>query len=245
MSKLIDLTGQTFNYLTVIKRAQNTKDGRAQWLCRCKCGNELIVLGKSLRNGHTKSCGCYKKEVLQKRLLLDLTGKKFGNLTALELMPENFNNRKKRYWKCQCDCGNITYVETQHLTHNEILSCGCQNTSKGEQIIKILLQKNNIPFEKEKTFETCVFPDSGYKAKFDFFVNNEYLIQFDGEQHFYYNTSLKSWNTKQNYEKTKKRDEYKNNWCIENHIPLIRIPYTHLNKLCFNDLLLETSEFVL
>ena len=62
MSKLIDLTNQTFNYWTVLKRAENTSDGKAQWLCRCKCGNQKIVLGKSLRNGHSKSCGCFKKD---------------------------------------------------------------------------------------------------------------------------------------------------------------------------------------
>ena len=32
--------------------------------------------------------------------------------------------------------------------------------------------------------------------------------------------------------------------CKENNIPLIRIPYTHLNKLCLEDLLLETSNFI-
>ena len=51
--------GNTYGYLTVIERAENTKEGRAQWKCKCKCGNELIVLGKHLRSGNTKSCGCY------------------------------------------------------------------------------------------------------------------------------------------------------------------------------------------
>ena len=54
--------GNIYGYLTVISRAENNKEGRAQWLCRCKCGNELIVLGKHLRSGNTKSCGCYQKE---------------------------------------------------------------------------------------------------------------------------------------------------------------------------------------
>lgn len=31
--------GNTYGYLTVIARAENTKEGRAQWLCQCKCGN--------------------------------------------------------------------------------------------------------------------------------------------------------------------------------------------------------------
>ena len=41
------------------------------------------------------------------------------------------------------------------------------------------------------------------------------------------------------------RDTYKNQWCKENNIPLIRIPYTHLNDLCLEDLLLETSKFII
>jgi len=40
-------------------------------------------------------------------------------------------------------------------------------------------------------------------------------------------------------------DEYKNNWCKENNIPLIRIPYNHLNELKIEDLMLETSKFVI
>ena len=31
---------------------------RAMWKCKCKCGTETIVSGKSLRNGNTKTCGC-------------------------------------------------------------------------------------------------------------------------------------------------------------------------------------------
>lgn len=58
MSKLIDLTGQRFGRLTVIKRAQNAKDGKTQWLCRCDCGKETIVRAAPLRRGDSKSCGC-------------------------------------------------------------------------------------------------------------------------------------------------------------------------------------------
>lgn len=63
MAKYIDLTNQTFERLTVIKRVENNKNGDAQWLCRCNCdGKLLVVLGRSLRRGLTKSCGCFKKE---------------------------------------------------------------------------------------------------------------------------------------------------------------------------------------
>jgi len=42
----------------------------------------------------------------------------------------------------------------------------------------------------------------------------------------------------------RKRRNKKNQWCKENNIPLIRIPYTHLKDLCIEDLLLETSNYV-
>lgn len=65
---VIDLTGKTFGYLTVLNRAENNSRGDSRWLCRCKCGNEKIILGKSLRSGATVSCGCYHKEVVAKQM---------------------------------------------------------------------------------------------------------------------------------------------------------------------------------
>lgn len=61
-SNFIDRTGHIYNRLTVVERATNTKRGQAQWLCKCVCGNEVIVDGVSLRRGNTKSCGCLKAE---------------------------------------------------------------------------------------------------------------------------------------------------------------------------------------
>lgn len=58
-------------------------------------------------------------------------------------------------------------------------SCGCL-VSFGETTISRLLQEASIPFERQKAFENCVLP-SGYLAHFDFFVNNNYLIEYDGE----------------------------------------------------------------
>lgn len=62
MSALKDLTGQTFERLTVLKRAENTNAGRARWHCKCDCGNETISRGGDLRSGGSTSCGCLTKE---------------------------------------------------------------------------------------------------------------------------------------------------------------------------------------
>ncbi|MBW7887442.1 MAG: AP2 domain-containing protein [Bacteroidetes bacterium] len=59
-----DLTGMQFGRLKVIKY-HSTKGRNAHWLCKCFCGIEKIVNGVKLRNGHTKSCGCLQKEIVQ------------------------------------------------------------------------------------------------------------------------------------------------------------------------------------
>ena len=62
-----DLTGQKFGRLTVIKRADNNKNGSTRWLCKCDCGNEKIVEGGHLRSNKIKSCGCLLTDILIKR----------------------------------------------------------------------------------------------------------------------------------------------------------------------------------
>lgn len=47
------------------------------------------------------------------------------------------------------------------------------------------------------------------------------------------------------FKKQQINDAFKNSWCEKNNIPIIRIPYTHLKNLCIEDLLLETSNFIL
>lgn len=58
----IDLTRKEFGRLVAIEIVGYGKQGSPVWLCKCTCGKEIRVLGKHLRNGHTKSCGCYKRD---------------------------------------------------------------------------------------------------------------------------------------------------------------------------------------
>lgn len=67
MGKKIDLRGQPFGKLTVIEEAGRTKSGRVLWRCRCECGNEVVVRADDLRREHTRSCGCYMRELTVER----------------------------------------------------------------------------------------------------------------------------------------------------------------------------------
>lgn len=62
---MIDLTGQQFGRLTVIKYVE-----KHRYLCRCDCGNEKTIYEYSLKNGDTKSCGCLRTEMTKCRSTL-------------------------------------------------------------------------------------------------------------------------------------------------------------------------------
>jgi hypothetical protein len=58
-----DLHGRTFGRLTVEAKGPQGKDRRRRYWCRCVCGTTVLVSGKDLRKGHTRSCGCLKNEL--------------------------------------------------------------------------------------------------------------------------------------------------------------------------------------
>ena len=241
-----NLLGQNFNFLTVIE-GPIMKNGRSHWKCKCKCGNEVIVRADGLKNGKTKSCGCYKKQVLingnVNRQTLDLTNKKFGKLTALK-PTKNRTKDGRIIWECLCDCGQVYYANTHDLQQGRVNSCGCMR-SRGEYLIEILLKANNIKYETQKTFDTCRY-DNNYYARFDFYIKDKnYLIEFDGQQHYYYDKNTHSWNTKQNFLQVQEKDKFKNEWCKKNNIPLIRIPYSIIDKIKIEDLLLEHTKYLI
>lgn len=129
-----DYTGKRFGKWTVLERdleKHNTRDVR--WICKCDCGTIRSVLGKYLRNGKSISCGCNIKK--------DLTGQKFSKLTVLETLY-GYNNRKTATYKCECDCGNIVYVNGSAIYKTQ--SCGCSHfvdDCTGVRFGKIVVQK--------------------------------------------------------------------------------------------------------
>lgn len=176
-------------------------------------------------------CG---KETTIDQYFIDLTGKTFGLWTVLGKSDERAANGNIK-WRCRCQCGIERNVDSAALRLGTSLSCGAHsNISRGNEKIKELLLEANIPFEIEKKFESC---RDQKELPFDFYIDNKYLIEYDGIQHFNKNSLF-------DYEYTHKHDIMKSQWCKDNNIPLIRIPYTRYNDLCIEDLLLETSQFI-
>lgn len=232
-----DLTNQIFGRWTVqyLCKKRTKKRGKI-YHCKCQCGNEKDVPAEILRRGESQSCGCYNKEKIiesiRERCRIDLTGQRFGKLIAL--YPTYNENGMHTKWHCKCDCGNECDIDMGNLRSGKSQSCGCTQSKNEENIIK-LLTKNNISFEYQKRFNDL-------KTKeFDFFVNNNYIVEFDGQQHFFFTGY--GWDTEEYYKRTHQSDLAKNKYCFEHNIPLIRIPYDIEYNL--NDLKLETTRFLL
>ena len=118
-----DLTGRRYGRLTVCREIkQAEKSRRHYWLCRCDCGKEKTVEESHLKTGHTKSCGCYRKELPSSRRI-DLTGRQFGRLKVLE--EADNSNRTGEYWKCVCSCGRLIEASKESLCAGKTKSCGC------------------------------------------------------------------------------------------------------------------------
>lgn len=248
--------GDKFARLTVLSRDLTKEIGDGIfWNCVCDCGCLISVKTKHLKSGNTKSCGCYNKDKAienirkwNKKNNEDLVGQIFTKLTVTRLATEKEIERRPkgpRYWVCQCECGNIHIASTSDLKGGKVASCGCMN-SKGEAVIAKILFESNISFCKQVTFDDLK-GESGKHYAFDFAVLKGgaiwYLIEFDGIQH--YDSAHQFSKDKETFEKIKMRDSLKNKWCEEKHIPLIRIPYTKLETLRIDDLLLETSKYIM
>ena len=115
--------------------------------------------------------------------------------------------------------------------HRNGSGCPICKTSKGELAIMYYLIENNIDFEQQQKFEKCVHKR---QLPFDFYLPDlNILIEFDGEQHFKPNGfgGKNKDKTMKRFQLTRKLDMIKSTYCINNNIPLLRIPYTEMNNL--------------
>ena len=133
-TKLLQLEGQRFGLLTVIKKTgEKNRRRHFLWECNCDCGKKTIADGIDLKSGRIKSCGCKHKELYRTKKL-DITGQTFSRLTAIK--PTGSSNKKKNLlWLFKCSCGNEIVRAASVVKDGEIKSCGCQKIEKATKQI--------------------------------------------------------------------------------------------------------------
>lgn len=184
------------------------------------CGKIFKARVDTVTCGQIVSCKCQRKVrgmIQGARSFIDLSGKKFGKLLAVQ--PFILNGYKSKY-QCVCECGRIVEVYTQNLKRGFTKSCGCIK-SRGEEKVASCLNELDIKFEKQKTFLNCKNTTTGYNLYFDFYLPDYNIcIEYDGSQHY-----VGWYNDKRSLMENQYRDSIKNQYCENNGIYLIRIPY--------------------
>lgn len=219
-----DYTGQICGCWKVIERDKNptSKSHESFWISECQnCGN-ITSVRKTDLDKQPLSCKKCEGIIYGKRLWK--IGDRYGLLTILE------KAEKTNYVTAQCDCGSPSFdVAIKHLKgqgrNGRTISCGCTSKSSGE--IKIKQCLSNYTYS-----EQYIIPELSQFMPFDFavFKDNKLhcLIEFDGEQHF---RSIDFFGGEEKFIKQQENDRRKNEYCKNNGIKLIRIPYYDYDKI--------------
>lgn len=111
--------GAKFGKLTILRKIQNKKS-YPQYECQCDCGNTLIVAPNFFSKEEVCCYDCQTPKVE------DISGQRFGRLTAIKYAGKS--KGKQTLWECRCDCGNTVIVHQQNLKSGHTNSCGCYNS---------------------------------------------------------------------------------------------------------------------
>lgn len=117
-----DLSGRAFGHLRVVKLAGYDNGKKPVWLCQCECGKEASVRAAFLKRGQeycSKQCPIYHQE----KLLIDLSGKRFGKLVAIDRVGKA--RKAKAIWLFECDCGQYATLVADNVKSGNTRSCGC------------------------------------------------------------------------------------------------------------------------
>lgn len=231
-SNIRRIDGKRFGRLVALNIDVETSDnidGRIYYKCQCDCGNIVSVRSDSLVDGNRISCGCIRHEYD------DLSGMKYGTLTVLSYYDtidvSNGYTAHRRRWKCRCDCGSEIVVREGNLLSGNTCSCGCDRISAAEKKAMKLFEHWGVTFKSQYRFDDC---KDRLCLPFDFYIpSHNVCIEIDGEDHFM-PINRGGWNdTELNliFKDRQKKDTIKTKYCVDNNIPLIRIPYWDFDDL--------------
>lgn len=244
--------GDIYGLMEIQEKNVKNPESKAKYipktcLCKCiECGKFYYKRPTDLLKGKSSSCRCQTDKATAQRNKNNSSihvGNMYGHLQVIEDLGYRLQSRgKKQSWyKCLChNCGSIIEVNGNNLQSGGTTSCGCIN-SRGENLIKQILNQNHINFIQEYTFPDLK-SDKGYYLRFDFaiFKNNQLncLIEFDGRQH--YSGPEAKWTHSDSLQEIQYRDNLKNNYCKQNNIKLKRIPYFNIQNINITTLLDDT-----
>lgn len=217
-SNTIIETGKIYGALKVIAPARIKNERKIFWHCKCSCGADCFYVGSELRSGKRTSCGSRCNNIKNE------IGTTYGYLEVVEkdnTSASDFADNSV-HWICKCNlCGAVKSISGKLLRNGQAKSCGCLK-SYGEQLISKYLQDNGYSFIKEYYFNDLKGEKEPLRFDFAIFNNNklQYLIEFQGAQHFIYEEYFGSYDK---FLLNQKYDKDKEEYCNKYSIPLLKI----------------------
>lgn len=189
---------------------------------KIKC-NVHGIFEQTPKNHILNKCGCPKCAVTYKSNKLKLSQSEFINKSNLihnnkydYSLVEYVNNKVL----VNIICSKHGIFKQAPLHHMRGIGCPFCNSSKGELMIKTILENKKILFIKNKTFDDCIDIS---RLKFDFYLPLlNTVIEFDGIQHF---KPIQAFGGVIEFLNIQRRDNIKNEYCQKNNIRLLRIKY--------------------
>ena len=192
--------------------------------CKCKiCGYEWYGQPNNLLSGE----GCRKCSDIKNGLRCRNTEQWF--IDKMKILHPNIQvlskfTTMKAYVQCKCDIDGYSWSTTPDALINKKTGCPKCVRCTGENQLDIILEKWGYEYEIQKKFEDCkdkcCLPFDRYLPNFNI------AIEYDGEQHYFpvrFGSSFDE--AVKNFKRTCLHDEIKNQYCKDNNIALIRIPY--------------------
>ena len=181
-----------------------------------------------LKNKKCIKCYLHNKVFTKEKILNDF------NLLHGNNYQYVFENFKNVHSKIKITCKNNHVFYQKISNHLQGKGCPICRESFGERTITIFLDKKNIIYEKQKTFDDLIFFS---KLKFDFYLPKyNTIIEYDGIQHF---EPVEFLGGDEEFEKNKQRDLLKTEYCLKNNIKLIRISYKENILLRLDEIFLK------
>lgn len=127
---LKDITGMRSGMAVALEKTDIKRKGVSLWCCQCDCGKEFLTEAGNIRSGRTQSCGCLRNI----KRIKDISGQRFGKLTALTRLDEKQGT--SFLWLCRCDCGNLIKASVSSLNSGKVISCGCVKRESSKRPIR-------------------------------------------------------------------------------------------------------------
>lgn len=198
---------------------------------QCQCGQVFKRSFQNIRDKNNFLCNsCLGKEIIDieyaKKFMKDFTK------NECEIISSNYNNCSTLL-DLRCKCGRVfsrTFTKIKH--YNQLYCPVCSiGRSKVEDCIAESLSNLSI-YHKEEYSYADLKGINGGQLRYDFFVENKFLLEYDGENHFMIvNRSSSEEANRMNFQSRMSNDKIKNQHCIDNNIPLIRIPYWEFDNI--------------